>query len=348
MAWGAARRRRARGLDVRGVVDLSLLARSVDNRHWRGKYNSPIGLARLVEVYHYRLLDKGKTTRSNWERSLDEKQQLYAANDAFAAYSLYEHLLSLADPATPLNPLWYSFDTKKGAFWETATGLTWRPHNPNYDPGPAPPPRPKKERKPRLHKNSESQANDNGDVYADPKEGEPLEERRMASIAAIAQATKDRQSRSKGPNASSADDPTAGAEQSENRLPAERRQRRRGYPRSQPSQPSSSRETAQGPSRPDNSRARPSRRGWNRGGRPSRSNTTPGVANTGQVDQPQLGQSSGSNSQPMHDQYKAHPHQYENNASGGRRGGRRGHNRRGSRGGHVASSPPQLVSQAPV
>jgi hypothetical protein len=55
-------------------VDLSLLARTVDNNQWKGKYNSSLGLARLVEFYEYRLLPKGRITRSNWEAKLTPSQ----------------------------------------------------------------------------------------------------------------------------------------------------------------------------------------------------------------------------------------------------------------------------------
>lgn len=55
-------------------IDLSLLARTVDNARWQGKYNSSLGLARLVETYDYRLLGKGKVTRSNWEANLSPLQ----------------------------------------------------------------------------------------------------------------------------------------------------------------------------------------------------------------------------------------------------------------------------------
>jgi len=59
---------------VYNCVDLSLLARTVDNDQWKGKYNSPLGLARLVEFYEYRLLPKDKITRSNWEKDLTPSQ----------------------------------------------------------------------------------------------------------------------------------------------------------------------------------------------------------------------------------------------------------------------------------
>jgi hypothetical protein len=62
-------------VSVCNCVDLSLLARTVDNARWQGKYNHPLGLARLIEIYEYRILVKGKITRSNWEAVLNEKQQ---------------------------------------------------------------------------------------------------------------------------------------------------------------------------------------------------------------------------------------------------------------------------------
>ncbi|CAK5264871.1 unnamed protein product [Mycena citricolor] len=68
-------------VDIRGCVDLSYLARTVDNARWKGSYSQPIGLARLIATYEDRLLVKGKITRSNWERNqLSVEQQEYAAN----------------------------------------------------------------------------------------------------------------------------------------------------------------------------------------------------------------------------------------------------------------------------
>ena len=60
---------------IRNCVDLALMARNVDNARWQGRYHSPIGLAHLIESYEYRLLPKGKTTRSNWEAVLDANQR---------------------------------------------------------------------------------------------------------------------------------------------------------------------------------------------------------------------------------------------------------------------------------
>ncbi|KAJ3514611.1 hypothetical protein NLJ89_g2283 [Agrocybe chaxingu] len=136
------------GLSVRSCVDLSLLARTVDNARWRGKYNSSLGLAHLVESYEYRMLLKGKITRTNWERVLDFEQQEYASNDAHAAYVLYRKLANMVPSMpSPPEPLWYSFNAVGGSFL-TPEGKPWQAQNPNYDPGPPPPPREdKKDRK---------------------------------------------------------------------------------------------------------------------------------------------------------------------------------------------------------
>ena len=65
-----------RQVSTRNCVDLSLLARSVDNAQWKGKYNTSLGLARLVEVYEGLKLLKGKVTRSNWELSRLSSHQI--------------------------------------------------------------------------------------------------------------------------------------------------------------------------------------------------------------------------------------------------------------------------------
>ena len=62
-------------VDTRNCVDLSLLARTVDNQRWKGKYSNPIGLSRLCEAYEELTLQKGKVQLSNWERALDLRQQ---------------------------------------------------------------------------------------------------------------------------------------------------------------------------------------------------------------------------------------------------------------------------------
>ena len=150
-------------------VDLSLLARTVDNNRWKGKYNSSLGLARLVEIYEYRLLPKDKITRSNWEAALSPNQvecqyifikytplidslnsdqtSIDASNDAHAGYILYRKLESMISSLTsPPNSIWYTFSFVSGYFVDVE-GFHWQANNPTYDPGPLPPPRPPRESK---------------------------------------------------------------------------------------------------------------------------------------------------------------------------------------------------------
>ncbi|KAF8971509.1 ribonuclease H-like domain-containing protein [Flammula alnicola] len=121
-------------------VDLSLLARTVDNARWQGKYNSSLGLARLIESYEYRLLGKGKITRSNWEAYLSPQQIEYASNDAHAGHTLYRKLEAMVSALQTPERVWFSFNLVSGQLL-TPDGFVWHPVNPNYDPGPPPPPR---------------------------------------------------------------------------------------------------------------------------------------------------------------------------------------------------------------
>jgi len=63
------------GVSTCNCVELALLARSVDNAQWKGKYTNPIGLSRLLETYEKFSLAKGKVQRSNWEARLSIPQQ---------------------------------------------------------------------------------------------------------------------------------------------------------------------------------------------------------------------------------------------------------------------------------
>ena len=73
-------------VSTRGCVDLSLLARSVDNAHWKGKYTNAIALSRLVEAYTQRTLPKpSKVRTSNWQAaSLTPQQQRCAFSNGSA------------------------------------------------------------------------------------------------------------------------------------------------------------------------------------------------------------------------------------------------------------------------
>ncbi|CDO72744.1 hypothetical protein BN946_scf184990.g27 [Trametes cinnabarina] len=130
-------------VDTRNCVDLALLARTVDNARWKGKYSNPIGLARLCETYEELTLQKGRVQTSNWELPLDLRQQQYAANDCHVGLTLYTRLAAMAAAMTPVpERSWYSFDFISGFLYEPSSGELWQPYNPIYDPGPPPPPRP--------------------------------------------------------------------------------------------------------------------------------------------------------------------------------------------------------------
>ncbi|KAF8640505.1 hypothetical protein AX17_000167 [Amanita inopinata Kibby_2008] len=126
-------------ISMRGCVDLSLLARTVDNARWKGPYKSSIGLARLIEAYESRTLGKGKVRRSNWQRMLNESQQEYAGNDAHASFYLYIKLDRMKDimEITPESEC-FTFNCIEGRLREPS-GTLWFPYNPEYDPGPVPP-----------------------------------------------------------------------------------------------------------------------------------------------------------------------------------------------------------------
>ncbi|KDQ54772.1 hypothetical protein JAAARDRAFT_196177 [Jaapia argillacea MUCL 33604] len=132
---------------TRGCVDLSLLARSVDNARWKGKYSEPIGLARLVETYEQRALPKGKVQRSNWERLLNDQQQDYAANDAHSALAVLIKLMTMSQYMESVpKSVYYSFDVIEGTPCHP-DGVEWHAENPEYDPGPPPPPKEPKDNK---------------------------------------------------------------------------------------------------------------------------------------------------------------------------------------------------------
>lgn len=137
------------GVSTRNCVELALLARSVDNARWKGKYTNPLGLSRLLETYVGFSLAKGKVQRSNWELRLSSVQQDYAANDACAGYAIYTRLIALAGDMPDVNPYYYSLSVVNGFVLDHLGISQWIPHNPHYDPGPPPPPKEPKEPKKR-------------------------------------------------------------------------------------------------------------------------------------------------------------------------------------------------------
>ncbi|KAI9512325.1 ribonuclease H-like domain-containing protein [Russula earlei] len=126
---------RDHGVSVRNCVDLSLLARSVDER-WKGPYKAGIGLSRLAQTYLKRRVPKGRIQRSDWEMELSSGQQEYAANDSHASLAIYRVLLqrALALAAPPATEC-FRFDAIKGVLRDDE-GQPWFPFNPQYEPGP--------------------------------------------------------------------------------------------------------------------------------------------------------------------------------------------------------------------
>lgn len=64
------------GVHLSGEVELSGLARSIDASRWTDHGGKLISLARLIEVYNLRILQKPKKLqRGNWEIVLSEPMQ---------------------------------------------------------------------------------------------------------------------------------------------------------------------------------------------------------------------------------------------------------------------------------
>ncbi|KAG6834765.1 hypothetical protein H0H93_007548 [Arthromyces matolae] len=128
-------------ISLYNCVDLSLLARSADNPSWKGKYSSPLGLARLIEHYESLTLPKGRVSRSNWEGFLSAKELDYAANDAHAGFILYQRLDRMAKALHRVpKTIYYTFNAVRGNLCDFS-GEHWNCRNPDYDPGPPPPPK---------------------------------------------------------------------------------------------------------------------------------------------------------------------------------------------------------------
>ncbi|KAF9516048.1 hypothetical protein BS47DRAFT_1484203 [Hydnum rufescens UP504] len=79
------------------LVELSTLAIAADASYAALKPRKLTSLAKLVERYTGKVLDKDKLVQcSDWEKELTESQQAYAANDVRSGLSVYLHLLDMA------------------------------------------------------------------------------------------------------------------------------------------------------------------------------------------------------------------------------------------------------------
>ncbi|KAJ6577302.1 ribonuclease H-like domain-containing protein [Mycena capillaripes] len=90
------------GVMMAGLVELGSLARLADPASTEvfGRGKRIVALAKLVERYlHKKLRKDGDVRVSNWEDPALERNEVqieYAANDAYCALQVYEHLLALA------------------------------------------------------------------------------------------------------------------------------------------------------------------------------------------------------------------------------------------------------------
>ena len=64
------------GVTVRSCIELSYLARCVDQDRWSGDHRNLIGLSRLVQTYMGFTLSKTSTRSGNWDDVLTNAQKL--------------------------------------------------------------------------------------------------------------------------------------------------------------------------------------------------------------------------------------------------------------------------------
>ncbi|THV06085.1 hypothetical protein K435DRAFT_712134, partial [Dendrothele bispora CBS 962.96] len=160
-----------------------------DARLWKGRYRDPIGLARLAKAYNNKELSKGRITRSNWEASLSAQQIEYAAEDARAGYTVYEHLLALfftlPEDKRPKRK-YYAFDCIQGELYlpldpesrepigpllpQRTSWTKWSMQNPEYDPGPSPPKKDKRTKDNNGRGKEKEKENGNGNMDEDKNE----------------------------------------------------------------------------------------------------------------------------------------------------------------------------------
>ncbi|KAI0824507.1 ribonuclease H-like protein [Trametes gibbosa] len=85
------------GILGRNLVELGTVARHVDPSFAKEHKRSVVSLAKVVETYTQKTLDKGNVRTSDWEKMpLSQQQRFYAANDAHCALVVYTRLLAIA------------------------------------------------------------------------------------------------------------------------------------------------------------------------------------------------------------------------------------------------------------
>lgn len=111
------------GILAQSLVELGALAMVADPAAKRRR--KMVSLAKLVEQYCGKLLEKGSIRTGNWEAKLDQEQIDYAANDAHSTIQVYNELVKMADEMS-IN-LWDDKQTHTQAVgWHRSTLLASR------------------------------------------------------------------------------------------------------------------------------------------------------------------------------------------------------------------------------
>lgn len=84
------------GILPANLVELGALARQADPAFSQHFKRSIVALAKVIERYTGKTLNKGKVRTSDWEAKLSDAQKTYAANDAHCALSAYNNLVAMA------------------------------------------------------------------------------------------------------------------------------------------------------------------------------------------------------------------------------------------------------------
>lgn len=85
------------GVFPENLVELGAFALQADPKFSSFSKRPITALSKMVDRYTGKILDKGKVRTSNWETNpLSASQQLYAANDAHCAVTVYNKLVSIA------------------------------------------------------------------------------------------------------------------------------------------------------------------------------------------------------------------------------------------------------------
>ncbi|KAJ7448302.1 ribonuclease H-like domain-containing protein [Mycena galericulata] len=125
------------GEDVQNFVELGLMPKFANPEAYMNEPQTPISLARAVQVILGKDIDKDEQKEGNWTGFLTPKQIQYAGLDAQASLEVYFELERLIEAqgdalGRPVPKDWYTFDARQGRptrRQETVRGeyLPWSP-----------------------------------------------------------------------------------------------------------------------------------------------------------------------------------------------------------------------------